>query len=189
MAVYGKANDGQNGSYMVRSSDGGLTWPIINPLAVSKFPIFEEPAITRLDDGRLVSLLRTDNKGWGSIYQTVSSDVGQTWSTPECLDLWGYPPDLLLLKDGSLLGTYGYRQLPTGIRYCQSSGGLSWSIFDEKILRADGHGAGELGYPSSVELEPGKILTVYYYTERDGEGMPFIGGTQFDLQPSTRITV
>lgn len=189
MAVYGKADTGSSGSYLIRSSDFGLTWPFITPLAVSTVPIFEEPAITYLESGRLVSLLRTDNTGWGNLYQVVSDDEGHTWSRPERLDLWGYPADLLVLQDGRLLGTYGYRQLPTGVRYCLSNEDLSWSVFDEQILRADGHDGGELGYPSSVELEPGKILTIYYYTERGGSGMPFIAGTQYDLQPSKRMTL
>ncbi len=181
MAVYGKADDGQRGSYLIRSSDRGLTWPLIVPLAVSTSPIFEEPAITYLENGRLVSLLRTDNAGWGNLYQTVSEDEGHTWSRPERLDLWGYPADLLVLQDGRLLGTYGYRQLPTGIRYCVSNHELAWSIFDERILCADGHDGGELGYPSSVELKPGKILTLYYYTTRNEAGLPCIRGTQYEL--------
>jgi len=181
MAVYGKADSGQSGSYSIRSFDGGTTWPIVYPMAVSRTPIFEEPAMALLDGEMLVSFLRTDNRGFGNLYQVVSKDEGCTWTQPERLDLWGYPADLLPLNDGRLLATYGYRQFPTGIRYCVADQNLSWSIFQENILRADGHDGGELGYPSSVELEPWQILTVYYYTEREHEKMPFIAGTFFIL--------
>ncbi len=180
MAVYGKAHDGQSGAFLVRSKDRGKTWPLVAPLALCQAPIFEEPSIVSHSEGRLIALLRTDNRGLGYIYQTESRDEGYTWTGPERLDLWGYPADLCTLKDGNLLATYGYRQLPTGIRYCQSKDGRFWSIYHEVVLRADGHDGGELGYPSSVEVEPGLVLTVYYYTPKSG-GNPFIAGTIFKL--------
>ncbi len=181
MAVYGKADVGQSGAYLVRSKDGGMTWPFVMPLALCQSPIFEEPAIVLHADGRLIAFLRTDNRGVGYLYRTESGDDGYTWTVPERLDLWGYPADLVALKNGKLLATYGYRQLPAGIRYCLSRDGRSWSVYHEHVLRADGHDGGELGYPSSVELEPGVILTVYYYTAKDKNGMPFIGATYFRL--------
>ena len=181
MAVYGKADDGQSGAYLIRSKDAGMTWPQVTPLALSQTPIFEEPAIAMHSDGRLIAFLRTDNRGIGFIYQTESRDEGYTWTPPERLDLWGFPADLLPLKNGGLLATYGYRQLPAGIRYCLSGDGRSWSVYHEEVLRADGHDEGELGYPSSVELESGVILTVYYFTAKDGSDRPFIGGTLYRL--------
>lgn len=177
MAVYGKADDGQSGSYMIRSSDGGLTWPILMPLAVSNVPIFEEPSLALFPDGRIRALLRTDHKGCGYVYQTESSDFGMTWFLPEKSKVWGYPQDLLVLQDGQLLVTYGYRQLPTGIRMCVGSPDSILSIEKEGILRSDGHDDGELGYPSSVELKEGEILTVYYFTDSTG-GQPYIAGTR-----------
>jgi BNR repeat-like domain len=180
MPLYGRSDDGENGSFLLRSPDGGQSWPAVKSIAVSSGPIFEEPALTRLHDGRLLSLLRTDLKGRGYLYQTISEDEGVTWSTPERLPLWGYPADLLPLKNRGLLATYGYRQLPAGIRYCLAQSGPSWSIVDEQILRSDGHDDGELGYPSSIELNTGEVLTVYYLTNRAG-GAPYIAGTRYQL--------
>ena len=180
MAVYGKADDGQSGSYMIQSSDGGVTWPIIRPLAVSSAPIFEEPSLALLPDGRLLAFLRSDNKGRGYVYHTISFDFGLTWSSPRKLTVWGYPQDILVMHDERLLVTYGYRQLPAGIRMCVLGPGSSLSIEEEAILRADGDDGGELGYPSSVELDNGEVLTVYYFTDSNG-GQPSIVATRYRL--------
>ncbi len=179
MAVYGMSDSGEGGSFVLRSQDAGSTWPDVRPLAVAEAPIYEEPALAYLENGQLVTFLRTDNRGLGYIYQAKSWDDGHTWSQPERLDLWGYPSDLLALTNGALLATYGYRQLPTGIRYCLAHRPTQWSIRQERILRADGHDCGELGYPSSVEVGAEEIMTVYYFTDRNG-GMPYIAGTVFD---------
>jgi hypothetical protein len=178
MAVYGVSNSGESGSFVLRSQDTGKTWLDVIPLAVADAPIYEEPALVYRENGQLVTLLRTDNRGLGYVYQTTSFDDGYTWSQPERLDLWGYPSDLLALANGELLATYGYRQLPTGIRYCLAKGPNHWSIRQERILRSDGHDWGELGYPSSVELGGGEVVTVYYFTDPCG-GMPYIAGTFF----------
>ncbi len=180
MPLYGVAEQGEEGSYLVRSYDFGKTWPEVSRMAVHESPIFEEPALCQLTDGRLLGMLRTDHKGLGYIYQTLSADKGRTWSEPERLDLWGYPADLLLLSTGQILATYGYRQLPAGVRYCLAGNDLHWAIESEGILRSDGHDGGELGYPSSVELSNGNIFTVYYLTDRGG-GFPYITGTQYQL--------
>ena len=63
------------------------------------------------------------------------------------------------LPDGRWLLTYGYRHEPYGQRALLSRDGLAWS--EELILRDDGPD-GDLGYPASVELNDGSILTVYY---------------------------
>ena len=178
MPLYGRSEKGEEGSYLVRSFDYGKTWSEISRMAVYEAPIFEEPALCQLPDGRLLGMLRTDHGGVGYIYQTLSTDKGRTWSEPERLDLWGYPADLLLLSTGQVLASYGYRQFPTGVRFCLANSGLQWDIEQEGILRSDGDDGGELGYPSSVELPNGDILTVYYFTDRGG-GFPYIAGSRY----------
>jgi hypothetical protein len=41
---------------------------------------------------------------------------------------------------------------------------VHWDLQDELLLRDDAPN-GDLGYPASIELEPGVVLTVYYQPE------------------------
>ena len=72
------------------------------------------------------------------------------------------PPHLLRLQDDRLLMTYGYRIPPEGNRVCISENhGRDWSKpFD---LQHDATSR-DLGYPSSVQLDDGSLLTVWYET-------------------------
>lgn len=169
------------GSHVIRSRDDGKTWGEVTPIAVAEAPIFEEPTLTQLHDGRLLAFLRADNGGDGYLYQALSSDDGRTWTEPEHLNLWGLPAHVLQLSDGRIVATYGYRKIPCGVRYCVARPGLSWSIADEYALRSDGHAYGDLGYPSSVELPNGDVFTVYYITEEFGlhPGLTYIAGTKY----------
>jgi len=69
-----------------------------------------------------------------------------------------------------LIATYGYRDLPYGIKVMFSyDGGKSWSegkyIYSNDI-------SGDLGYPSTVELRDGSLLTVFYaHIDHDGEAV------------------
>ena len=96
----------------------------------------------------------------GYILQSESTDGGLTFSTPQNTGLIGLPAHLLLLRDGRLLTTYGYRHEPFGNRAAISEdGGRTWSepvILDEKPLGRD------IGYPSTVELSDGSLLSVWY---------------------------
>ena len=161
---------------VLRSRDGGLTWgehAVVahDPTATLSFC---EPALLRMPDERTVALLRTGDQarprsehaaGASYLYQSVSQDGGYAWSPPICTGVWGHPPDLLLLDDGRVLCTYGYRRPPFGIRAVLSAdGGNTWDKKREIILRADG-GSTDLGYPSSVQLPDGSVLTVYYFND------------------------
>ena len=56
--------------------------------------------------------------------------------------------------------SYGYRQEPYGERVAISRDeGASWE--HDLVLRDDGPDS-DLGYPASVELSDGRVLTVYY---------------------------
>ena len=46
--------------------------------------------------------------------------------------------------------------------------GKTWDIENEIILRDDAPNS-DLGYPSTVELEPGELITVYYQIDIPGE--------------------
>ncbi len=143
-----------------------------HPVAVVRSPrrdsiAFGEPHLLQLRSGRILMMIRATARPYDDqdprcvLWETYSDDGGRTWAAPFPTSLWGYPPHLALLADGRVLCTYGYRRPPFGERACVSPDGLSWDIRNEIVLRDDAPN-GDLGYPSSLEIRQGIILTVYY---------------------------
>ena len=163
-------------------SRDGLHWDVLGEVPLPENVTngqFHEPHVVELNDGALLCLIRYHypNGGLG-IYKSVSRDGGRTWSTPEDMDIHGSPPHLLRHSSGAIMLTYGWRHAPYGQRARISrDDGATWS--DEIILRDDGPD-GDLGYPCSVELPGGDILTVYYQ-KRPGESLTSILWTQWRI--------
>ena len=189
LPVYGRSWRDQGSVYkawMIRSTDGGKTWG--SPSVMAEDPeqvmAFAETALLRKKDGGLMALHRTADGGGakrGYLFQTDSSDEGRTWTKPLATKMWGWPAHLLELKDGRILCTYGYRREPYGVRASLSGdGGKTWDVEKEIVLRDDG-GSGDLGYPSSVELPDGRVLTIYWFNqEKPGDPeseVRYIAGT------------
>ncbi len=79
---------------------------------------------------------------------------------PHSIGVWGLPSHLLRLKDGRLLMTYGHRRTPFGNQARVSADhGRTWS--EPLVISADG-ASGDLGYPSTVQIDDGSLLTVWY---------------------------
>jgi hypothetical protein len=112
-------------------------------------------------DGRLVVQVRKENRtDHGETLQTESDDGGRTWPPLHAIGVWGLPSHLLRLRGGHLLMTYGHRRPPFGNQARLSTdGGRTWS--EPLLLSGDGAG-GDLGYPSTVELDDGTLFTVWY---------------------------
>ena len=163
-------------------SRDGLHWDVLGEVPLPENVTngqFHEPHVIELNDGALLCLIRYHypNGGLG-IYKSVSRDGGRTWSTPEDMDIHGSPPHLLRHSSGAIVLTYGWRHAPYGQRARISrDDGATWS--DEIILRDDGPD-GDLGYPCSIELPGGDILTVYYQ-KRPGESLCSILWTQWHI--------
>ena len=156
-------DDGRIG--VVESNDDGLTWTWLSEIPTRPGDIvksgYHELFALETDDGRIVTQIRNHNKpDAGSTLQCESSDGGKTWTVPKSIDVWGLPSHLLKLKDGRFVMTYGYRRKPFGNQARISADqGRSWS--EPLTISADGE-AGDLGYPSTVELADGTLLTVWY---------------------------
>jgi hypothetical protein len=110
-------------------------------------------------NGTIVAQIRNHNDAdKGATLQTESTDGGRTWSAPHPI-CYGFPSHLLRLRDGRLLMSYGYRRPPYGNRVRISTDhGKTWG--DERVISADGKD-GDLGYPSTIELADGTLLTVW----------------------------
>jgi Neuraminidase (sialidase) len=112
---------------------------------------------------------------------SYSDDNGKTWVKPWKTDMIGHPVDLIQLKDGRIMATYGIRVgshgFPGGVRACFSSdNGKTWDIRTEVQIRNDFLNW-DVGYPESMQLPDGKVLTAYYFNLF---GRYFIGGTTWD---------
>jgi sialidase-1 len=122
---------------------------------------YHELHAVEADDGTLIVHIRNHNPQHArELLQTESRDGGRTWSVPHPIGVWGLPAHLLKLRDGKLLLSYGYRRAPFGNQARVSvDHGRTWS--EALPISEDGSG-GDLGYPSTVELGDGSLLTVWY---------------------------
>lgn len=130
----------------------------------------DEPHVVEMKDGKLVAMIRCEPKDHSQTFmrQTESTDGGKTWTVTHKTPIYGYPPHLIRLRNDWLLVVYGVRREPFGERACISKdGGKTWDVENEITLR--GALNGDLGYPSSVQLDDGSILTVYYQIGQAGE--------------------
>ena len=133
-----------------------------------------EPHTVELADGRLLCQFRgqsLDNRVF-TVYQSESADEGKHWTVPRrLLDArGGAPAHLLRHSSGTLVSVYGYREAPYGIRTMFSSDGSEWDtgyvLYASKLGLIPG---GDIGYPASLELRDGTILTVFYaHPEENG---------------------
>ena len=146
-------------------SRDGKNW---NPCGIVKIPAgteldnFHEPYAVELPNGKILAFLRAENmktKPTFTMYKTESIDGGKTWSECTPTGISGSPPHLLKHSSGAVILTYARREQPFGERAVIScDNGESWS--EERIISEAK--SSDIGYPSSVELSDGSILTVYY---------------------------
>jgi len=146
------------------STDDGQTWRWLATLPTREgdsHTNYHELHAVETADGRLVCQIRNHNQqNSGETIQAESSDGGKTWTEPHSIGVWGLPSHLLRLKDGRLLMTYGHRRDPLGNHARLSDdGGRTWS--DPIIVSGDGI-SGDLGYPSTVQLDDGSLVSVWY---------------------------
>lgn len=155
-------NDNKPG--FARSIDDGRSWQWLADLPVRKgdeADQYHELHAVQCRSGRIVAQIRNHNpQHKGETLQCHSLDGGKTWSEPRSIGVWGLPSHLLRLRSGRLLMSYGHRRKPFGnqARYSDDDG-ATWS--KPRSISADGIG-GDLGYPSTVELKDGGLLSVWY---------------------------
>ena len=153
---------------LAESRDGGESWSILSeimPPPCGKQAL-HEPYLIELTDGTLLGAIRAQGDAvyhGFTMYFCRSEDGGKTFTKPEASNISGSPPHLLQLRDGRVLCTYGRREEPFGIRAVISTDGGKHFGEEMELERVETLGyAGDLGYPSTVELDDGTLLTVWY---------------------------
>jgi hypothetical protein len=160
--LYGKPydRDGQQAT-VVRSTDGGRTWPADDEVVVARADgiHFQEPTLTVLE-GQVVALIRTTA---GHAYLARSTDDGHTWTAPAPTDMPASSHHALALSSGEVLVTYG--DLSTRFSpHRETAGRLvrrpagTWDGYPDVQLYDSGHK--DQANPSSVEVAPGQFLTL-----------------------------
>jgi len=151
------------------SLDDGKTWQWLSEIPAREGDDFvkgyHELHAVEAEDGTIIVQIRNHNKAdAGGTLQTESADGGKTWTIPHPIT-FGLPSHLLRLRDDRLLMTYGHRRAPFGNQARLSTdNGKTWG--EAMIISGDGVGS-DLGYPSTVELGDGSLLTVWYEKMKD----------------------
>lgn len=162
---------GQHRIGVCESTDDGVTWRWLATIPTrpgDSHENYHELHAVEAANGRIVVQIRNHNSAnAGETLQSESTDGGKTWSSPHPIGVWGLPSHLLRLRDGRLLMTYGHRRKPFGNQARLSTdNGQTWS--EPLVISADGVGA-DLGYPSTVELDDGMLVTVWYELMRGSD--------------------
>lgn len=197
MPVYTGAPQRSDECWVLRSFNGGVTWGTPTKIASDPEGLqsqlhgvnYNECSVVNLSKGHFVGLIRgdssfhTSNKefmpvgGVGQLYLVHSFDSGMSWTKPMDTGIFGQPGALVKLSSGNLLATYGYRKSPFGVRACVLST-KDWK-WGKEIVILDDANTWDCGYPFSIELAPGKILSVYYNV--DEFGVRHIQSSKWDL--------
>ena len=168
MSIYGGMRRDPEGKEiactLLRSSDGGKTWGDETLVKTG----YGETSYVALPDGRLLAAARSNGAGHVAVFH--SDDGGRNWSTPAKVTRdWEHPADLTALADGTVLLTFGRRIRPMGCGALLSEdGGSTWRTDREVLLAGDGVESIDLGYPSTVQLADGAIVTLLYYATGSG---------------------
>jgi hypothetical protein len=135
---------------VIRSTDSGQTWSPPIPIGKdSGMRLDAETDFVLLKDGTLFAALRGDRV---PMHFALSSDEGLTWSAPKDIGFPGHCPHFTRLSDGLILLSH---RLPLTALHVSRDEGKSWQ---GPYQIDDTPGA----YPSTVELNDGTVLAVYY---------------------------
>ncbi|MSP11986.1 MAG: hypothetical protein EXR62_03395 [Chloroflexi bacterium] len=154
---YWEDRDGKAALYLSRSRDDGQSWGDSVLMGADNY---NETDLLCLDARRWLAAARTTQDQ--HLELLVSEDGGYHWSPSGPLTLpYQHPGHLLRLSDGRILLTYGIRnhgQYAVGARL-SADAGRSWG---PPLILVDLDDATDGGYPSSVQLADGTIISAYY---------------------------
>lgn len=165
MPFYGGLAGGLAASGLLRSRDHGRSWSDCSVIRTG----FNETSLLPMPDGRLLAFMRDDSGRAVGVWQTVSEDAGRTWGEPRTVTRpHQHPADVCLLASGNVLLVYGNRigDLAVGA-VLSRDGGRIWD-WDRRVVLARhcltlrGKTWGDCGYPSTVQMDDGTIVTLYY---------------------------
>jgi hypothetical protein len=156
--------------YLYRSPDGGKTWGEPTPLDAGARR--NETALAHLGGGQWLAAARISEL---QLYR--SEDDAKTWTAcGPVTQASQHPGDFLQLRDGRWLLTYGNRTADRGVdvRFTRDAG-KTWSQ-PQRVADFEGDG----GYPSSIQLADGSVVTAYYASKSSSHSRYHMGVAVWD---------
>ena len=124
-----KVLPGESQMYLLASTNKGRSWQLRSTVAYipDQAPWgLHEPTLTCLENGTLVCVLRSDEgEDPRNLFTSTSKDDGFTWSKPNALNSFGVEPELLALKNGVTVVSYGRPGVE--LRFSYDGNGEKWT--------------------------------------------------------------
>jgi len=173
-----KTNGEEGRPLCVRTTDAGKTWDFVSWIGPEPEGFAIMPASVRLSEREILVTVRRREGPKRFISAYLSNDNGQSWqylNDPVSDAGEGNPPAMIQLADGRICLIYGYRAEPYSIRAKLSSdAGRTWG--EDIVLRDDG-GSRDIGYPRVVQRPDGKVLVLYYFSQKGPDSERYIAAT------------
>jgi len=134
---------------------------------------YNEPELCFLPDGSMLALLRiTAGLDGGDniapMHIAYSNDDGKNWSTPEFFDDLGVYPNLLVLKNGVTLTTYGRPGL-----YVRATADPAGKVWDDRVTIIQPRPNDTCSYTTLLPIDDCTAYMVYSnFQEPNPEGIP-----------------
>lgn len=147
--------EGEKDRAVILTSDNDFKDFECSPIPQKPYQHYQEPALLLLEDD-VLAVMRTSK---GFLYQSLFD--GEKWSFPEKTTMFGFPPDLIKRKDGTIVCIYCDR-LNGFLKYAVNQGDIKpneWEEYDISTVNSM-----DSGYPSVVDMGD-KLFCVYYDRE------------------------
>lgn len=151
---------------MFRSEDQGISWTWVSHLSDASGPTafaggHNETAFFQTGSDTWIAAARRWKAG-AAMDLFISKDDGASWQyLRQLTEERQHPGHITALDNGDLLLTYGNRipgEYGVAVKFSADQG-KTWS---EEYLVVDDLNSSDCGYPSSVQLPNGSIMTAYY---------------------------
>ena len=146
------------GAFLLASKNSGIDWEIHSQIAAE----MHEPYVAKTPSNTLIAVMRSGRKSKWAEASLISRFTGGQWAEPVAVtEPMQHPASLLALSNGGILLSYSDRNYERQRIMLKLSDdeGLTWG--KERQLGGQFENC-DFGYPSTVEIEPGKLLTVFY---------------------------
>ncbi len=169
----------EDSSWLIFSDDDGRTWGS-EIFLIGRH--CNETAILKVDAVNWLAAARTAQSRVAFLKLFTSSDNGNSWQFSQPVsDACQHPAHLLKLNDDRILLTFGSRKTQKGIEVRISpDNGKTWLPTHELVALS---GAGDCGYPSTVQLKDGTLVTAYYADKIYSHSRYHMGIIRWKLSP------